>query len=177
MPPRRSRSGRAAAGPSGDSGRGRAARRGRGRSGRRGGRCLPYGKTGGYHARDSSCHPPPCMSSEKKAFVNVDELMPQVSLEQAAAFYGVALPELKRVGSEVRTTCFLACGKAAATGDRALAIQAEDPLKKWTCHQAGCGKGGNLISLCDLLKPGASAGGRPRGERFKAIAADLKAMA
>src|SRR5206468_1972736 len=32
------------------------------------------------------------MSSEKQSFVNVDELLPQVSVEQAAAFYGVPLP-------------------------------------------------------------------------------------
>src|SRR5687768_1190758 len=117
------------------------------------------------------------MSSEKRKFVNVDELMPKVSLEQVAAFYGTPLPDLKRVGGEVRSACFLQCGKAVATGDRAIAFQADDPAKKWHCHQAGCGKGGNLVSLCDLLKPGDSAGGRPRGERFKAIAADLAGMA
>ena len=39
-----------------------------------------------------------------------------------------------------------------------------------------CGKAGNLISLCDLLKPGENADGRPRGERFKEIASDLQAM-
>lgn len=112
----------------------------------------------------------------EKKFVNVDELLPQVSLEQAAAFYGMELPELKRIGAETRTRCFLVCGKTSDTGDRAMAIQAEDPAKKWHCHQYGCGKGGNLVSLCDLLKPGASSGGKPRGERFKAIAADLAAM-
>ena len=26
-------------------------------------------------------------------------------------------------------------------------------------------EGGNLVSLCDLLKPGPNAGGRPRGDR------------
>lgn len=113
---------------------------------------------------------------EKKPFVNVDELIPQVSLDQAARFYGVELPELKRVGSETRTRCFLACGRTAETGDRALAIQEGDPAKKWHCHQYGCGKGGNLVSLCDLMKPGTTASGRPRGDRFKEIAADLVAM-
>src|ERR1051325_1051516 len=109
---------------------------------------------------------PPTMSAEKRPFVNVDELMPQVSLEQAAQFYNAALPELKKIGSETRTACFLNCEKKEPTGDRALAIQSADPLKKWHCHQYGCGKGGNLVSLCDLLKPGANSGGRPRGERF-----------
>src|SRR5207253_3139690 len=60
-------------------------------------------------------------------------------------------------------------------GDRALAIQQDHPAKQWQCHQYGCGKNGNLVSICDLLKPGTGTG-RPRGDRFKEIAADLKAM-
>ena len=117
------------------------------------------------------------MPPEKpSAFVNVDELMPRISVEQAAAFYGVPLPELHRTGQETRTRCFLNCGRTGETGDRVLAIQADDPAKRWKCHQYGCGKGGNLVSLCDLMKGGADAGGRPRGDRFKEIAADLKAM-
>ncbi len=112
----------------------------------------------------------------KKPFVNVDELMPQVNLEQASSFYGYVLPELIRVGSETRTACFLNCGKSKETGDRALAIQTDEPLKTWFCHQYGCGKNGNLVSLCDMMKPGPVSGGRPRGERFKEIAADLVAM-
>lgn len=112
---------------------------------------------------------------KSKGFIDVDALMPQVSLEQAANFYGVQLPELRRVGSETRTACFLLCGKKAPTGDRALAIQADHPAKQWHCHAYGCGKGGNLVSLCDLLKPGGN--GRPRGERFKEIAHDLQAIA
>lgn len=116
------------------------------------------------------------MTAEKKTFINVDELMPQITLEQAVNFYGASLPELKKAGSEARTACFLACGKKEPTGDRALAIQSGSNTKNWFCHQYGCGKSGNLVSLCDMLKPGDSAGGRPRGERFKAIAADLLAM-
>jgi len=103
--------------------------------------------------------------------------MTHVSLEQVAAYYNVPLPELHRVGSETRTRCFLTCGRNCETGDRVLAIQTEHRAKQWHCHQYGCGKGGNLISLCDLMKPGANGGGRPRGDRFKEIAADLQAMA
>jgi len=115
------------------------------------------------------------MPAEKSSkFVNVDELLPQVSLQEAARFYGVELPTLHQVGSETRVRCFLACGKSQETGDRALAIQADHPAKQWKCHQYGCGKGGNLVSLCDLMKPGSNAGGRPRGERFKDIAKDIQ---
>lgn len=115
------------------------------------------------------------MAPEKK-YVNVDEIMPTLSVEDVARYYGVQLPALHRVGNEIRTRCFLNCGKPQETGDRAIAIQADSATKNWYCHQYGCGKSGNLVSLCDLLKPGESTGGRPRGERFKGIAADLKAM-
>lgn len=118
------------------------------------------------------------MTPERKGYVNVDELMPRVSLEQAAEYYGVVLPELHRISQETRTRCFLNCGKTEPTGDRVLAIQENDPAKRWRCHDYACGgKGGNLISLCDLMKGGGDSGGRPRGERFKQIAADLQAMA
>lgn len=115
------------------------------------------------------------MAKEKPAsFIRVDEVLPQVTLEQAADFYGVDLPELRRIGHETRARCFLNCGRTEETGDRALAIREDEPTKPWTCHQYGCTKRGNLVGLCDLMKPGENAGGRPRGERFKAIAHDLQ---
>src|SRR4051812_25473819 len=117
------------------------------------------------------------MSPDRPSFVNVDELMPRISLEQVTRFYGVPLPELHRTGNETRTRCFLACGKAKETGDRVLAIQESDPARKWRCHEYGCGNGGNMVTLCDFLKGGQNAGGRPRGQRFKDIASDLQAMA
>ncbi len=103
--------------------------------------------------------------------------MAQVPLEQAVSYYGITMPEIRRIGTEVRTRCFLNCGRHAETGDRALAIQPDHPAKIWRCHEAGCGRGGNLVSLCDLMKPGDNAGGKPRGERFKAILRDLQGMA
>jgi 5S rRNA maturation endonuclease (ribonuclease M5) len=116
------------------------------------------------------------MASRYSGYINVDELTSQVTVEQVAAHYGVPLPELKRVGDETRARCFLACGRAEETGDRALAIQAQHPARQWQCHQYGCGKNGNLIGLMDLLKSGDNMGGRPRGPRFKELAADLKAI-
>lgn len=116
------------------------------------------------------------MPESKRGYINVDELMPQITVEQVAAHYGVQLPELTRIGTETRTQCFLACGRTQQTGNRALAIQEQHPAKQWKCHQYGCTQSGNLVSLCDLMKPGPNNGGRPRGERFKSIAADLKAI-
>ncbi len=117
------------------------------------------------------------MTPEKSRYINVDELMPQVTLTQVANFYGMKLPELKRIGQETRTACFLNCGKTCETGDRVMAIQEGHPAKQWHCHQYECHKSGNLISLIDMVKPGDSMQGRPRGQRFKAIAQDLQEMA
>ena len=117
------------------------------------------------------------MPPERSSFVNVDELMPQISLQQVADFYGVHLPELHRTSAETRTRCFLNCGKENETGPRVLAIQENSPVKTFKCHNYGCGCSGNLVSICDLVKPGENAGGRPRGERFREIARDLQAMA
>lgn len=116
------------------------------------------------------------MPDSNRGYINVDELVPQATIEQVAAHYGVPLPELKRIGDETRTRCFLNCGKLQETGDRALAIQATHPAKPWQCHQYGCGRNGNLLSLMDLLKPGESMNGRPRGARFKELAGDLQAI-
>lgn len=116
------------------------------------------------------------MPERKPAFIKVDELLPQITLEQAAAYYSVSLPEIRQVGDEIRMRCFLACGRTEETGDRAIAVQANNPVKPWKCHVYGCKKGGNLVGLCDLMKPGQNAGGRPRGQRFKEIATDLQAM-
>ncbi len=65
---------------------------------------------------------------------------------------------------------------SAATVDRALAIRT-DGVKRWHCHEYGCGKGGNLIGLCNYLREGVPDDGQPRGARFKQILLDLKAMA
>jgi len=117
------------------------------------------------------------MSERKSSFIKVDELLPQITLEQAANYYGVSLPEIRVVGDEIRMRCFLACGRTEETGDRAIALQVNNPVKPWKCHVYSCQKGGNLVGLCDLMKPGENAGGRPRGQRFKGIAADLAAIA
>src|ERR1700678_185875 len=116
------------------------------------------------------------MSEKNRAFINVDELVPQVTVEQVAAYYGVPLPDLHRVGDETRTRCFLTCGRTQETGDRALATQDQHPARQCACHQWGWRKNGNLSGLMDLLSPGQTMGGRPRGERLKQIAADLRAI-
>lgn len=119
------------------------------------------------------------MPAENPRYIKVDDLMPTISIDQVLAFYGVENVEFVRneTRQELRSRCFLACGKEGESNDRALAIEADDPARKWKCFEKGCGKGGNLVSLCDLLSPGTNMGGRPRGDRFKQIAGNLQAIA
>lgn len=116
------------------------------------------------------------MPERSSRYIKVDELVPQVTLEQVALFYRVQLPPIKQVANEIRLRCFLVCGRTEETGDRALAIDVSHPAKQWKCHQYGCARSGNLVSLIDLIKPGDSGNGRPRGDRFKAIARDVQSM-
>ena len=117
---------------------------------------------------------------EKTGFVNVDELQEQISVDDVLQFYGVDPGQVHRTQRELRMQCVLLCGKAEPTGDRALAIE-RDGVKRWKCHQydggQACGRSGNLVGLCDLLKEGANCDGKPRGQRFKDIVQDLQAIA
>ena len=118
------------------------------------------------------------MAQCKSSFVNIEQLQSAVDLETACRFYGVDSSPLRQIGKDIRARCFLNCGRTEETGDRAIAIDTESDVKRWRCHQYGCGKGGNLVTLCDLMKPGANCGGQqPKGDRFKEIREDLRRMA
>ena len=56
------------------------------------------------------------MPPEKPSFVNVDELMRQIGLHQAAHFYGVPLPDLHRTGQ--RDADAVLPGLRQSEGDR-----------------------------------------------------------
>jgi 5S rRNA maturation endonuclease (ribonuclease M5) len=118
------------------------------------------------------------MNHPKHAFVNIDELSRSISIEQVLTHFGLVHEIAHRTGNEIRTRCFLNCGKSEPTGDRALAIKDED-VKRWCCHQYTCPHkaGGNLVGLIDLVLPGENGNGRPRGERFKEVLATLQQIA
>lgn len=115
------------------------------------------------------------MNRQRKGWVDVEPLIEQVSVQQAAEYYGIAL-QLERTTGEVRTRCFLNCGKTAETGDRAMAIDLD--RKRFRCHHYGCTAGGGLLDLMFRMKHGGEpAGGKLRGDQFKEIVADLQAIA
>lgn len=116
------------------------------------------------------------MPDRQPGFVDdVKKLMPQISFEQVCQFYGADVGEIAQVDAEIRTRCFLNCGKTEATGNRALKVMTGHPSKLWRCHQYGCGKGGDLVDLCHLIKGGSDAE-KPRGARFKEIVGDMRDM-
>lgn len=118
------------------------------------------------------------MTNRNSSFVKIDELQAAVDIETACRFYGVDPGPLERVGKDIRTQCFLNCGKTEETGNRAIAIDSQSEVKRWRCHQYGCGKGGNLVTMCDLMKPGENFGGKqPKGNRFIELREDLRQMA
>ena len=115
-----------------------------------------------------------CMNRQRKGWVNVEPLIEQVSIEQAARYYGIAL-QLERTTGEVRTRCFLNCGKTQETSDRAMAIDMD--RKRFRCHHYGCTAGGGLLDLMFRMKHGQEpTGGKLRGDEFKEIVGDLQAI-
>jgi hypothetical protein len=115
----------------------------------------------------------PSMSTEKKAFIPVDELMPRVTLDGLLDYFRVEpRPEIAANQQQIRTRCFLLCGRTGDTGDRALAIDYTDPTKRWKCFETGCGKSGNLLTMCHLLG-GEDTSERVRGPAFKKAAEHL----
>ena len=114
------------------------------------------------------------MPEKKPGFINVDQLAQQLSVEQILDYFGVPHEAVHRTGSEIRTKCFLQCGKHHDTGDRAIAIQSEHPAKLWQCHDYGCQKNGNVVSLISLALGGPA---RPRGADFRKAAQVMQAIA
>ena len=107
-----------------------------------------------YHASARCTSSFACMNREKSGFINVEELMAQVTLERARRLLRRPMPEMHRVGTEVRTRCFLTCGRNEETGIGPSRSRRTIRRRSGGAIDAGCGQGGNLVSLCDLMKPG-----------------------
>ena len=114
------------------------------------------------------------MAERKSGFVNVDDLQRQLDWETVWQYYGVDPGEVQRTGNEVRTKCFLNCGRQEETGSRAIAFNSDTPV--WRCHEYGCGIGGNMARLCGYLRFGTELRLPLQGQQFKAVRDDLRAM-
>jgi len=109
------------------------------------------------------------MAAENSGYLSIDELV--ANLDAASAIQQLAPDaQIIRAGKEIRTRCFLICGKTAPTGERALSVNAAHPAKFFKCHQQygeGCtGKSGNFVSLVSLATGGPE---KPKGDDFKRV--------
>ena len=120
------------------------------------------------------------MAVEKQPWIDVQALMPRVSIQQIAAYYRFALSESFGSSGEQR----MPCPVASCDGhhdSRSVAINVSSAKGLWKCHRNsyGCGAGGDKLTLMYCIKHSQmpSGGGQPKGKEFREIATDLQAIA
>ncbi len=111
------------------------------------------------------------MTPTRHGYVNVDELIAQVTPQQVAAFFGVPFPA--EVSGEVRIPSVFAERGKGENSYGALTINLDEPQNPIYCHVTGTR--GNLLTLIHGFKhhrPPAS--GKLRGDEFKEAARILQ---
>lgn len=118
------------------------------------------------------------MTVEKQPWIDVQELMPRVSIHEIAAYYRFDLGETFGNSGEQRTRCpVVACD--GHDDNRSVSINVDDPKGRWKCHRSGygCGAQGDKLTLAHTMKHGAMPhGGKLTGAAFRTIAEDLQAI-
>ncbi len=110
----------------------------------------------------------------KPGYVNVDELIAQVTPQQVAAFFGVPFPAC--ASGEVRIRSVFAEHEKGENSYGALTINLDEPQNPIYCHVTGTR--GNLLTLIHGFKhhrPPVS--GKLRGDEFKEAARILQEIA
>jgi len=99
---------------------------------------------------------------ERPAYLNIDDLQAQTTLEEAAAKCGVRIEPQGR-GDNVRIDCPFGCaGDHAAK--REISVNVANPQKVFCCHAYMCNQfRGNLLTLMH----GWLTGARPSGDKLK----------
>ena len=117
------------------------------------------------------------MSYNRKGFIRIDELVDNLTgdqVQQVLRELGAPVETIKQQGDEIRTACFLQCGKQHPTSERAIAINSAKPGKVWSCHDYDCPvKHGNLLSLTSLAL---GLGPRPKGRDFFTVAKRIQSI-
>src|SRR5437867_3530445 len=114
------------------------------------------------------------MPPTRHGYVQVDELIAQVTPQQVAAFFGVPFPA--EVSGEVRIPSVFADQSPGENSYGALTINLDQPQNPIYCHVTGTR--GNLLTLIHGFKhhrPPAS--GKLRGDEFKEAARLLQEIA
>lgn len=110
------------------------------------------------------------MPDRKRRFTDVDQLMAQTPLDRVTAHYD--LPSPNPQASEYRLDCVFNT-KCKDSDYGQLTVSQTEAAKRVFCHS--CRVRGNLLTLIHGLETGtAPAGGRLRGEEFKAAVAKLR---
>jgi len=119
------------------------------------------------------------MPIEKQPWIDVQELLPRISIHEIAAYYRFDLGETFGSSGEQRTRCpVTACD--GHNDFRSISINVSDVKEPWKCHRSGygCGAQGDKLTLAHCMKVGAMpTGGKLTGSAFRAIAEDLQAIA
>lgn len=99
---------------------------------------------------------------ERPAYLNIDDLQAQTTLEEAAAKCGVRI-EPQGCGDNVRIDCPFGCAGDHA-GKREISVNVANPQKVFCCHAYMCNQfRGNLLTLMH----GWLTGARPCGDKLK----------
>jgi 5S rRNA maturation endonuclease (ribonuclease M5) len=118
------------------------------------------------------------MPEKKEGWIDVQELMPRVSVQEIAAYFRFELGETFGGSGEQRTRCPVA--SCDGNGDyRSVSINVDDPKGRWKCHRSGygCGAQGDKLTLAHCMKHGAMpSGNKLKGSAFREIATDLLAI-
>lgn len=112
------------------------------------------------------------MPDHKRRFTDVDQLMAQTPLDRVTDHYDLPTPNPQ--ASEYRLECVFDT-KCRDSDYGQLTVNQTDSAKRIFCHS--CRVRGNLLTLIHGLETGTvPAGGRLRGEEFKAAVAKLRTI-
>ena len=117
------------------------------------------------------------MVEKKDGWIDVGELMPQVSIQDIAAYYRFDLGELFGTEGEQRTRCpVLSCD--GHNDFRSASVNVSDPKGPWKCHRSGygCGAQGDKLTFIHCLEYGSMPSGKLTGKAFRNAAKTLLAI-
>ena len=95
------------------------------------------------------------MAERKEGWIDVQELLPRISIHEIAAYYRFDLGEMFGSSGEQRTRCpVTACD--GHNDYRSVSINVTDAKGPWKCHRSGygCGAQGDKLTLAHCMKQG-----------------------
>ena len=119
------------------------------------------------------------MVEQKKGWIEVGELLPQVSVHEIAAYFRFDLGETFGSTGEQRTRCpVTSCD--GHEDYRSVSINMDDEKGRWKCHRSGygCGGAGDKLTFIHCLATGGMpTGGKLTGRDFRSAAKTLQEIA